>query len=799
MIGKGQAALYKRDLYKSHDIRKATFNISWHETIILFATFFIGRVSIIEYLMPFSVAFLAVVFAFYRRDVIFGIAAAAGILTAHFDVDSFKYILTIVLLYTAFHLYVENERSRLDEHSITWRAAVSALICVFVSHIVFNVFKGITLYNMFLALSDALITFIFILIFKNVQNVLFMPARRRILSSEEIITLGIIIALVVEGFFDIRLWDISLKNVISLFTVMTLGYIWGTGVGSSLGITVGIIMSLSGSIPSYAIADLGFCGMLAGVFNHLGRWGSIAGFIIGNAILTYYMNGSSAVIMPFEDIIIAGIILIALPRKVIEFLKEYTGFYRLEAQKDYISKIKEFLNRRLMGFAKMFDELARTFDTNKQDIDDLRQQNVSNILNITTSKICRYCSSYKQCWEQEPYNTYQNMLTLMKIVEDKGKTKKGSILMDLRRKCPHVSEIKRAMEQTYASSGFDYKCQQVMEESRKLVSDQLAGMSEVIAELASDIDIYMSFDSAVEDAIMVALDQKGIRVSNAVVTQNSDGKLEIELVCRQCDDNLSCAHRVSGIVSATLNKDFMVRSSAYTGSDRTECVIRLVEAERFNIVTGVAHRVRHGAVVCGDNYTFMPFKNGKYIMAVSDGMGTGQKAAAESLTAITLLEQMLEVGFDKNLIIKTINSVLMLRDPGEMFATMDICLLDMIEGVAEFIKIGACPSFIKSNDKVEIVCSTSLPIGIVADVEFDSIKRKFRSGDFIIMITDGVLDANKKIEDKERWLADLIENIMTPNPQEMAERILYNVLEEAELDFPEDDMTVLVSRLWESK
>jgi stage II sporulation protein E len=87
----------------------------------------------------------------------------------------------------------------------------------------------------------------------------------------------------------------------------------------------------------------------------------------------------------------------------------------------------------------------------------------------------------------------------------------------------------------------------------------------------------------------------------------------------------------------------------------------------------------------------------------------------------------------------------------------------------------------------------------VADVEFDSIKRKFRSGDFIIMITDGVLDANKKIEDKERWLADLIENIVTPNPQEMAERILYNVLEEAELDFPEDDMTVLVSRLWESK
>ncbi|MDK2992880.1 MAG: stage sporulation protein, partial [Clostridiales bacterium] len=64
MIGKGQAALYKRDLYKSHDIRKATFNISWYETIILFATFFIGRVSIIEYLMPFSVAFLAVVFAF---------------------------------------------------------------------------------------------------------------------------------------------------------------------------------------------------------------------------------------------------------------------------------------------------------------------------------------------------------------------------------------------------------------------------------------------------------------------------------------------------------------------------------------------------------------------------------------------------------------------------------------------------------------------------------------------------------------------------------------------------------------
>lgn len=798
MISKGQAALYKRSPYRNEQVKKAALNISWRDVVILFLVFFMGRASIIGRLMPFGIAFLAVVFIFHRRDILLGITVITGMLMADFSFYAIRHILAVALLYPMFHLYVESERSKVDERSVIWRTAVSVLICVLISHIVFNVFSGITAYNTFLMLGEALIAFIFVFIFKNVQKVLFISVQRRILTSEEIIALGIFAALIIEGFFDINLWGISLKGVLSLFTVLTLGFIWGAGVGASLGITIGIIMLLPGTTSPHIIADLGFCGMLAGIFNQLGRWGSTGGFILGNAILTYYINGSKMVIVPFKEIVIAGIALMVLPRKTIELLKEYTGFSKLAAQRDYINKVKEFLNRRLTAFADMFQELSHTFDNGQQALQEPHRENASCVFDLMAQRICRRCSFCNLCWEQDFYIIYQDLFKLMAVIENKGRIDKDDIPATLRKRCVHINDVIRLLERVNEYYKLDRQWQQKIDESRRLVSEQLAGISKAIFELASDIDVYMDFDSAVEDALMVALDEKGIRVKNVTVVRNNDGRMEIEVVRQRCDGSVSCIGTIRAIVSKTLNKNFAVKTGHCLDQRRADCLMRLVEAERYSVMIGVARKIRCGSSVGGDSYTFLPLKNGQYIMAVSDGMGTGEKAAAESATAISLLEQMLETGFDQQLIIKTINSILMLKNSDEIFTTMDMCLLNMMDGVAEFIKIGACPSFIKSGDYVEIVRSASLPIGIVTDLAFDRIKRKFKAGDFIVLITDGVLDANKGVEDKERWLSSVIENMNTPNPQEMAERILNAALEADDQDGPADDMTVLVSRLWEN-
>lgn len=156
---------------------------------------------------------------------------------------------------------------------------------------------------------------------------------------------------------------------------------------------------------------------------------------------------------------------------------------------------------------------------------------------------------------------------------------------------------------------------------------------------------------------------------------------------------------------------------------KDECIIKLVEEEKFKILTGVAKEKKNSAVISGDSYSFMKLKDEQFLLALSDGMGSGSRASEESCAAIELLEDFMETGFDKDIAIKMINSVLLLKSNEESFSTLDMAIIDLYSGIAEFIKIGAVSSFLKRDDEVEIIGSSSLPVGILNHVDIDTSKK----------------------------------------------------------------------------
>jgi stage II sporulation protein E len=115
----------------------------------------------------------------------------------------------------------------------------------------------------------------------------------------------------------------------------------------------------------------------------------------------------------------------------------------------------------------------------------------------------------------------------------------------------------------------------------------------------------------------------------------------------------------------------------------------------------------------------------------------------------------------------------------------------------EFIKVGAVSTFIKHEDEVQVIRTGTLPVGILSNIDVELVKKKLEDGDFVIMVTDGVLDCNKDIVDKEKWLADMIRNMDTRNPQKLAEDILQSCLE-ANGGVAPDDMTVMTVKIWET-
>ncbi len=177
-------------------------------------------------------------------------------------------------------------------------------------------------------------------------------------------------------------------------------------------------------------------------------------------------------------------------------------------------------------------------------------------------------------------------------------------------------------------------------------------------------------------------------------------------------------------------------------------------------------------------------------------MGSGPRAALESGTTISLLRHLLESGFGQDLAIKTVNSILVLRSPGESFATVDLAVVNLYTAQANFVKIGAVPTFIMRDGQVSQVRVNSLPVGILDDIEVASLSRELELGDVLVMVTDGLLDAQTAAEDQEEWLSRVLPDVAEMPPQQMAELLLKLALTGSKgADRPPDDMTVLVARL----
>lgn len=195
--------------------------------------------------------------------------------------------------------------------------------------------------------------------------------------------------------------------------------------------------------------------------------------------------------------------------------------------------------------------------------------------------------------------------------------------------------------------------------------------------------------------------------------------------------------------------------------------------------------------VSGDNCVMRYLSDGKYAAALSDGMGTGRRAARDSGATVKVLGDFLEAGFDRTVAVRLVNSIMVMKSANEAFATVDMCVIDLYTGEAEFIKNGAEPSYIKRGNTAETVRAASLPVGVIQDMEIETFAHKLGDGDVIIMLSDG-LQMKKGHED---WIKTMVEEADPNMPaQELADRIM-DMAKTLHTNHVSDDMTVIVMKL----
>lgn len=213
--------------------------------------------------------------------------------------------------------------------------------------------------------------------------------------------------------------------------------------------------------------------------------------------------------------------------------------------------------------------------------------------------------------------------------------------------------------------------------------------------------------------------------------------------------------------------------------------------QNLTVEIGIAKAKKNNSSKSGDTYITTRINDEKYLIGLSDGMGSGEKASKKSQKVIKMLENLLATGLEKESAIELVNSVIM-NDDDEVFSTIDATIVDLRDGSTEFIKVGSCPTYIKNHKNVDVIRSVNLPAGVLDDIEVDLYNRNLEIGDIIVMVSDGVSEARVDTLKRELWISDLLKNIKAVRPQRIADIILQEAMD-ADCGIAQDDMTVLVA------
>lgn len=246
---------------------------------------------------------------------------------------------------------------------------------------------------------------------------------------------------------------------------------------------------------------------------------------------------------------------------------------------------------------------------------------------------------------------------------------------------------------------------------------------------------------------------------------------------------------VADMLSVLLDKRLVPSVTAPMRVDREMKTFVFIKEPTFQAVPGYAKAVKENETVSGDNYTLLETAGGELSVLLADGMGSGENADRDSECVLELMEHFLEAGADVEAAMQMVNNALLVMMKENM-STLDVCTLDLYSGMCRFRKAGGVTTFLKSNSFVEQISIPTLPLGIFRETEYPMVERELIENDYVIMMTDGVIDALEE-SGYEAGLKQYIEDLRCGTPEETARRILQYALK-CSGGHVADDMTVVV-------
>lgn len=599
------------------------------------------------------------------------------------------------------------------------------------------------------------------------------------LSGDEMAGLLIVISLLLMGLDGVRLYDVSLGRILGIFLILVTAKYGGTLSGAVSGIAVSFAVALSGGTgQEYIIYAFG--GMMAGVFSALGRYAEIIVISAAN-IIGFALGGFGYSFAPsMVETIFASALFLMLPRSVgIHLGKLFSCYPKVVAP----TGIKKALTMRLTLASGALADVSETVEQVSRQLSRINSPDFGAVVNSIEHDACTGCKLRIHCWESRREDTMTALLDMTKAVKEGSFNPDEEAPSEFKGRCLKLSKVGEAVYRRYTEYAAAISAENRIEEVRSVVSDQFDGISNMLIDLAADFENDEQFDNSAALTAASALKNLDIRAKECSSRIDKFGRMTIELKIKRNDDTVLNKLQIMKTLSLVCERDFDIPSISEVGG---ETFITLTEHAQYRIDIGVGQFSASRSGMCGDAYQYFNDGKGHFIMVLSDGMGTGGRAAVDGAMASGLMSRLLKAGFGYDCSLKILNSSMLFKSTDESLATMDIACIDLFTGMAELYKAGAAPTLVRRNGRTGKAESTSLPIGILRDVSFDRAAVRMSQGDILLLISDGV------VSEGTEWIRAELEAWRDGTAEDLAEYI-GECARRRRSDNHEDDITVMAA------
>lgn len=625
-----------------------------------------------------------------------------------------------------------------------------------------------SLYSLLLCICSSCLTAASVTFYSGTVECVLKKRSPYMLDDHALICTSVSLCSLLLGSSEISLAGFRPAGMFAAFVTLVASYLFGQTGGSISGVVMGAGSVVGGTGAALA-SGLGICGLLGGIFSKFGRFGCALVFSMTSGIISL-IDGTSEGIAVFAQTAVAALIFVMIPGKRLAKVKGRirepgVGRIRLEFSS---------AGERLKNAANAISSVSTCVSSVSQGINSMAPSTDILVCMRVRERVCSACRLKDSfCPENGDFEAITDKLSRGEEISAMD------FSLEFNSKCPSVPRLADSFNRIYAGRKAINALQANSARNRELACGQFDWMAELLRELAIQTRDGATMLFGKEKTASRVLSESGFETVSVKCINPASGALKLECVVKNIPTGISLS-RLTAELSREISAELLPPRIKEIKQNKQ---LDFFRKELFKVTVGSASASCSNQKFCGDYFESFRTENAAYIV-LSDGMGTGGRAAVDSTMTVELFSRLIKAGLSPDTALNITNSALAVKSDDESVSTLDMARIDLFTGEAMLFKSGAAASYHTLSGRVRTVEIPSTPLGILSKASFSKYEFRLRGGDLLVMVSDGVLGSGNS------WISDEIRSANgVCDPQTFAELILNTARHKCGEAY--DDMTVI--------